>query len=417
MLNVDVESADLQAHREQAQSMPLSHFNMARSGYYLNNTYGPYFERLRRDAPVHYCAESRYGPYWSVTRFEDIKFVDSQHQLFSSEPFIGIDDQDPDFDLPMFIAMDPPKHDEQRKTVNRSVSPRNLQKLEGLIRSRVQKILDDLPVGETIDWVPRVSVELTTQMLATLFDFPFEERARLTRWSNVASSGPGGDFVSSREERRAELEECLAYFTKLWDARAAGEPGNDLVSMLAHGPATRNMGPNEFLGNLILLIVGGNDTTRNSISGGVLAMHQFPDQWQQLQNNPQLVPNMVAETIRWQTPLTHMRRVATEDVTLGGQTIRKGDKVVMWYLSGNRDETQFSDADKLQVDRPNARQHVSFGYGIHRCMGNRLAELQLKILWQELIGRFSRIEVVAEPKRIRSNLLRGYASLPVIVHA
>lgn len=412
-----LDSTDMQAHAQQAQSMPLAHFNMARSGYYRDNTFAPYFKRLREEAPVHYCSSSRYGPFWSISRFQDIKYVDSHHELFSSEPSIGIDDQEEDFDLPMFIAMDPPRHDAQRRTVNRTVSPRSLQKMEGLIRGRVQRILDDLPMGEPFDWVQRVSIELTTQMLATLFNFPFEERARLTRWSNVASSGPGGGLVANREERRAELRECLAYFTELWRERAQQPPADDFVSMLAHGSATKNMSPNEYLGNLILLIVGGNDTTRNSISGSVLALHQYPDQWRKLCENPALVPNMVAETIRWQTPLTHMRRIATQDVALQGQTIRQGDKVVMWYLSGNRDESVFPDAENFQIDRPNARQHVAFGYGIHRCMGNRLAEMQLRILWEEILQRFDRIEVAAPPVRIRSNLLRGYASMQTIVHA
>ncbi len=184
--------------------------------------------------------------------------------------------------------------------------------------------------------------------------------------------------------------------------------------MLVHGEATKNMPPLEYLGNLVLLIVGGNDTTRNSITGGVLALNQFPDQYEKLENNPSVIPNMVAEIIRWQTPLPHMRRTALEDVELNGQQIRKGEKVVMWYISGNRDESQFEDADRLIIDRGNARSHVSFGYGIHRCMGNRLAEMQLRVLWEEILPRF-KVEVVGQPVRVRSNLIRGYSELPVRV--
>jgi len=172
----------------------------------------------------------------------------------------------------------------------------------------------------------------------------------------------------------------------------------------------------ELLGNLMLLIVGGNDTTRNSISGGVYFLNQFPEQYAKLKADPSLVPNMVSEIIRYQTPLAHMRRVATEDTELGGQKIRKGDKVVMWYVSGNRDEDAIDRPDEFLIDRPNARRHVSFGFGIHRCMGNRVAEMQLRILWEEILKRFDYVEVVGEPERVLSNFVLGYTNLPVVLH-
>jgi cytochrome P450 len=171
--------------------------------------------------------------------------------------------------------------------------------------------------------------------------------------------------------------------------------------------------PMELLGNLILLIVGGNDTTRNSISGGVVALNQNPAQYQKLRDNLSLIPNMVAEIIRWQTPLTHMRRTAVADSELAGRTIRAGDKVVMWYLSGNRDEQVFEDADAFTIDRPNARSHMSFGFGIHRCMGNRVGEMQLRILWEEIMKRFHKVEVVGDPVRTRHVFIRGFTHLPV----
>ena len=227
---------------------------------------------------VHYCAESEDGPYWSVTKFDDIKYVDSHHEIFSSEGGITIGEQDEDFELPMFIAMDPPKHDFQRKEVQSVVAPQNLAKLEHTIRERAARILDSLPRGETFNWVDLVSIELTTQMLATLFDFPFEDRRKLTRWSDVATADEASGIVESEEQRRAELIECLEYFTGLWNERVNSPPGEDLdlISMLAHGESTRNMEPMEYLGNLILLIVGGNDTTRNSISGGRSVDRRLP---------------------------------------------------------------------------------------------------------------------------------------------
>ena len=262
-----------------------------------------------------------------------------------------------------------------------------------------------------------VSVELTTMTLATLFDFPWEERAKLTRWSDVTTAIPGAGIVESYEQRREELIECAMYFKELWDQRIDRPGGNDLISMMANSPATREMSFLEFLGNLLLLIVGGNDTTRNSISGGVLALNRYPDQYRNLREDPSLIAGMVPEIIRWQTPLTHMRRTALEDAELGGKRIRKGDKVVMWYLSGNRDETVIDRADELVIDRPNPRHHLSFGYGIHRCMGNRLAEQQLRIIWEEIQKRFHMVEVVGEPERLLSNLVRGITRLPVRLHA
>ena len=244
--------------------------------------------------------------------------------------------------------MDPPRHDEQRKTVSPIVAPANLANLEQTIRTRVCAILDSLPIGETFNWVEKVSIELTTQMLATLFDFPFEDRHLLTYWSDVATTDiNAGGPIDSNEKKMAVLGECLAYFTRLWNERVNAEPGSDLISMLAHSPSTRNMEPKEFLGNLILLIVGGNDTTRNSISGGVWFLNQNPDQYQKLRENPQLIPSMVSEIIRYQTPLAHMRRTAVVDTEIGGKTIKKGDKVVMWYASGNRDEEAIENPGQL----------------------------------------------------------------------
>jgi len=375
----------------------------------------PYFERLRAEDPVHYHPDSHNGPFWSITRHADIMYVDTHHDLFSSAGSIVLMDQPADFELSQFIAMDPPRHDEQRNTVAPAVAPRNLAALEATLRERVVQILDGLPVGETFNWVDAVSIELTTQMLATLFDFPFAERRKLTRWSDVATGGPETGIVASREQARAELQECLEVFTALRNERAKRPPAHDMVSMLAHGPSTRDMPPMEFLGNLLLLIVGGNDTTRNSISGGVLALNRYPDEFAKLRANPQLIRNLVPEIIRWQTPLAYMRRTATTDVELAGQRIREGDKIAMWYYSGNRDEAVFEAADELRVERPNARHHVAFGYGIHRCMGNRLAEMQLRVLWEELLPRFRSIEVVGEPVRIRSNFINGYSELPVVL--
>ena len=406
--------------RAKARAIPLNDINVTDIELWRTDTVWPYFERLRKEDPVHLHPADHHedGAFWSVTKYNDIMAVDTNHAAFSSEPSITIFDPQEDFTLPMFIAMDPPKHDMQRKTVSPIVSPQNLHVLEPLIRSRITKTLDELPIGESFDWVDRVSIELTTQMLATLFDFPWEDRRKLTRWSDVATAAEdSGLFVTDDPdtERKMELFECVDYFTRLWNERVNAEPKGDLISMLAHGEATRNMDRMEYLGNLILLIVGGNDTTRNTMSGSVLAMHQNPQQLAKLHADPGLIASMVSETIRWQTPLSHMRRNAVQDIELGGKTIRQGEKVIMWYASGNRDETVIDNPNAYIIDRPQPRRHLSFGFGIHRCVGNRLAELQLTILWEEILARFPEIQVVEEPKRVPSAFVRGYERMDVVI--
>jgi cytochrome P450 len=403
-------------------SIPLEKLNPGHPSLFEANTVLPYFERLRKEAPVHYCEESQFGSYWSVTGLRDIMHVDTHHQTYSSDSKLGgiqlggraDPDPDPTFHLPMFIMEDPPKHDEQRKVVAPMFGPRQVHTLEALIRERAGTILDNLPRNEEFNWVREVSVELTGQMLATLFDIPQEDRHKLIHWSDVTQSLGDPDMFETPEQGFQELWKCWEYFDAVWKERAQRtEPGHDLISMLAHGESTKHMPPNEYLGNVLLLIVGGNDTTRNSISGGVLALNQFPDEYDKLLRDPGLVTNMVSEFIRFQSPVAHMARTALHDTELGGQQIRKGDKVAMWYVSGNRDETQFDDPNRLMIDRPNARKHVGFGFGIHRCLGNRLGEMQLRIIWEEILERFGRIEVVGDPVYLRSSFIRGIRELPV----
>ncbi|MDY6948073.1 MAG: cytochrome P450 [Pseudomonadota bacterium] len=405
----------LAAARAHAYSQRLADIDVANPKLFHADLVEPYFERLRREDPVHYVDSPTFGGYWSITRYNDIMAVDTNHQQFSSDAALGgiTINTITNGALPMFIAMDPPKHDVQRRAVQPIVAPANLRNLEPLIRSRAAAILDELPVGVEFDWVEKVSVELTAMTLATLMDFPQEQRRKLTRWSDVATAVPGGGVIDRPEQWVEEMTECFSTFQALWHERAALPPGNDLISMLAHGEGTRNMAPYEFQGNVVLLIVGGNDTTRNSITGSVLALNQNPEQYQKLREHPQLVAGMVSETIRWQTPLAHMRRTAVQDVEFGGKLIRKGDKVVMWYLSGNRDETVIERPNEYIIDRARPRQHISFGYGIHRCVGNRLAELQLQVIWEEILKRFPTVEVVGEPERVYSTFVHGFRCLPV----
>ena len=401
-------------------SVPLDKIDVSDAELFETDTLWGYFERLRAEDPVHYYAQGEWGPFWSITRHADVVTVEKDPEVFSSARSIVLQDPEPDFPLEAgFITMDGARHDAHRKVVQPVAAPRNLARLEPLIRERAIEILAGLPVGETFDWVDRVSIELTTGMLATLFDFPWEERRRLTRWSDITTADPEIDvsIVGTEEQRRAELMECLETFTKLWKQRE-GKVGErlDFVTALANSEETRGLTPLEYLGTLILLIVGGNDTTRNSISGGVVALNQFPDQYQKLRDDPSLITNMVSEIIRWQTPLAYMRRTATRDVELGGKRIRKGDKVAMWYVSANRDESVFEAPNELRIDRKNARQHLSFGLGVHFCMGSRRAEMQLRVLWEEVLKRFRTVELVGKPVRVRNSFVKGYSHLPVRLH-
>jgi len=399
----------------------LSDVNPADPKLFSQEKILPYFKQMRAEQPVHYCKESAYGPFWSVTRYEDIMAVDKNHHQFSSDAHYGgimidddiVGDVNGDFFVQSFIMMDPPEHGPQRKAVTKIVAPTSLQNFENIIRSRTQTLLDLLPVGEEFDWVDTVSIELTTQMLATLFDFPFEDRRKLTRWSDVSVAEADSPIVDSQEQRISELMECLEYFKRLKEARKDGPTNLDLVTMLAQDAATADQPDSVFLGTLMLLIIGGNDTTRNTMSGSINALHQYPEQMDLLREKPELIDNMVSEVVRWQTPLSHMRRTVVEDTMIGNQPVKKGDKVVMWYYSGNRDESIFENADAFDITRSNARNSVSFGFGVHRCLGIRLAELQMRILWQEILARWTKIEIVGDVKRVESNFVNGYSKMPV----
>jgi cytochrome P450 len=400
-------------------TLDLTTLDMSDPRFYQDDIYYPYFARLRRDDPVHYCQASHYGPYWSVTKYKDIMQVEINHQVYSSDAAISILDPPKGLERQSFIAMDPPKHDEQRLTVSPAVAPSNLANMEAVIRERTGRVLDGLPRGETFDWVDRVSIELTTMMLCTLFDYPWEERRQLTYWSDVviADVRSPESPVHSEEEKFAELTKMAQALGKLFAERAQQPPKFDLLSMLAHSSATRELPFREFMGNLSLLIVGGNDTTRNSMTGGLMALAEHPAEYQKLRDNPAQIESLVPEIIRWVTPVIHMRRTALADAELAGKQIKKGDKVVMWYVSGNRDPDAVEEPDRFIIDRQRPRQHLSFGFGIHRCVGNRLAELQLRILWEEIMQRYPVIEVMGPAKRVYSNFIHGIRSLPVRIPA
>jgi len=397
----------LQQIMEAADALDVSHPQI-----YRDDSWRPLFAQLRAEHPVYYCPRSRSGPYWSITRFADIVRVDTDPLSFSSSYLHGgvtIEDRV----AASFMQMDPPVHTEKRKNVTAVVAPRSLAQMESLIRERAGRVLDALPRNEEFDWVQRVSIELTSMMLATLFAYPVEQRHKLVHWSDVltADLDDPESPVRTEAERQAGLQDFYMTMMELWQQRQKEEQSYDIISLLAHDEGVRSASFDEICALFGLFLVGGNDTTRNSMSGGAWGFSEFPDEWRKLKANPGLAGNAAAEIIRYQTPVIYQRRTATCDVELGDQTIAAGDKVVMWYISGNRDESVFKDADRLQVDRPNARQHTAFGMGPHRCLGARLAEMQLRILWEEALIRDLDIEILGPPTYAFSNLVRSPLSL------
>ncbi|HLK23173.1 MAG TPA: cytochrome P450 [Caulobacteraceae bacterium] len=413
--------------RARAYATPLEDFQVHAIEHFTSDTLWPWFERLRKEDPVHYTAESEHGPYWSITKYADIVACESDVARLSSsqkyggitlfEPPEGSDPAQRSEERANFIALDPPRHDAQRKVVAPLFSTPSLAELEPLIRERAAKILDELPVGETFDFVDRVAIELTSQMLATLFDFPFEQRRLLPQFSDMLLSGPPKD-PDDAQRREAQAFATLSSFIPLWDARRGSDKRNDLISLLANDPATDGgNNPQNYMSNIILLIVAGSDTTRHSITGGLIALNQHPAEYAKLRANPSLLESAIPEIIRWQSPVAYMRRTALEDLDIGGKTVRKGEKIAMWYVSGNRDETAIERPNEFIIDRARPRQHAAFGFGIHRCLGQRLAEMQLRVVWEEMLRRFPVIEVVGEPTRLTSSFVKGYTALPVRIPA
>jgi cytochrome P450 len=412
-------SAAFNAERfeQDLHQLPIEALDVAQPDLFSAGLAPRYLARLRQEAPVHYCPVGRFAPYWSITRHSDIEAIELDTETFSSAHAnggitIGSSADDPQF-FPAFISMDPPRHATQRRVIAPAFSPERLAQMAPQIRAWSAEILDALPRDEWFDWVDRVSIELTARTLALLLGFPQERSRDLIRWSEAMVALPGHPAYSTPENKMRVMKECFETFDAIWAQRLESPGGNDLISLLARGEETRHMSKTEFYGNILLLIVGGNDTTRNSISGSIVALHAFPDALQKLRADRDLLANLTPEVLRWQTPIAHMRRTATRDVNVGGKTIRRGDKVVLWYLSANRDETLFERPDAFVIDRPNARRQLAFGFGVHRCIGARLADLQVRTLWEEILSRTPEFEVDADPVRVPSTFINGYQRVMV----
>jgi cytochrome P450 len=405
----------------QIDNLAADPLDVTRPHLYHDDVWHEPFRELRAKAPVYYCEHSPFGSYWSVSTYKPIVHIEALPKIFSSSwEYGGITIagdvntvREAEIRMPMFIAMDPPKHQAQRRTVAPAFTPSEMERMRSEVRERTAAVLDSLPIGQPFDWVDKVSIELATGMLAKLFDFPWANRENLTRWSDVLGDIRMFETTEKREFRIKNAFEMGMAFRQLWDSKKDQPPSNDLISIMLNSDAMAEMDEGEFMGNLILLIIGGNDTTRNTMSALAYGLDKFPDERGKLEANPALAANTVSEILRWQTPLAHMRRTALEDAEVEGQMIRKGDKLALWYLSANRDESIFADADKIRIERENARRHLAFGYGIHRCVGARVAELQLMTLIEEMTRQRLRVNVLAEPERVSGCFVHGYRKMMV----
>ena len=396
---------------------PLNPIDVSQNSLYVEDTWREPFAQLRAEAPLSWREESPFGPYWSAVTHDLVSEVELRHDVFSSrwdKGNITIAESVNGQGFPNFIAQDQPIHTAQRRVIAPAFSPSQMLKLDKQVKERTKALLDDLPVGETFDWVERVSIPQTLGMLCILFDMPFEEWRDIKRWSDWAS-GVSADNLNEEyfAQFMAQMGEMLERFDRELEDRRGKPPSDDLLSRMVHSEAMGQMEPMERIANIALLIVGGNDTTRNSMSALVEAFDTYPEELERLRADPKLIPNAAQEIVRWQSPVTHMRRTALADTELGGQTIKAGEKVVMWYISANRDEAVFADAERFDVGRSNARRHLGFGHGIHRCVGAKLAEDQLATLIGEIVSRGWKLVPEGAPTRLPSPFLHGFTSVPV----
>jgi linalool 8-monooxygenase len=384
------------------------------------------FTWLRREDPVHWNPVTNGRGFWSITKYDDIVAISKNPEVFSSAREHGghrIYDEDmvgtagmgaKETDAP-FLSMDPPEHNRYRRMISPGFGPSRLKALEGQIHDRVCNILDRLGARKECEFVTEVAAELPIQVLAELLGIPQADRLKLFDWSNSMIAEDDPELRKGPEETAADVRAMIEYSGRLWEERVAN-PGPDLISMLIHPDADGEvMSKERYLGTFILLVAAGNETTRNSISGGLITLARFPEQRQRLTDNPALYGTAAAEIIRYVSPIMHMRRTAIADSVVRGKTIRRGDKVIMWYVSANRDEQIFTNPFGFDLTRAEATQ-LGFGVGQHFCLGARLAELQLRIFFTEFLRRYPKAEPSGPIRRMRSNFVAGIKEMPVRLH-
>ncbi len=386
-----------------------------------------YYAWLREHAPVRWhegrpgreLFPGRFEPeqrgFWVVTRYEDVVHVSKNHALFSSERGSAVNADMPEMELALFrqqlIHMDPPRHSKLRNLVNRGFTPRMIGQMEPHVRELAREIVDKLAGKSGCDFVTAVAAELPLLVIAELLGVPREDRWKLFTWSNRLIGADDPDYGSPVDAQLAVME-LFQYGSWLADQRRA-EPKDDIVSKLVHADVDgEKLGGLDFNMFFFLLVIAGNETTRNAISGGMQALCEHPAERARLIARPELLETAVDEIVRWVTPVMQFRRTATRELSLGGQKIRENDKVVMYYGSANRDPRAFADPERFDVARdPNP--HVGFGIGVHFCLGASLAKLEMRIMFEELFRRVPDLELCGPVTRLRSNFINGIKSMPV----
>ncbi len=391
------------------------------------------FTRLRAHDPVRWNPEKDGPGFWAVTRHADILAVSNDpvtfssararggHRIFDEAAVLGENQEASSIEASM-ISMDPPEHVPYRRMVMAGFTPPRLRDMEAGIRRRAVNLIEAMLAKAAresgpIDFVAGFAAPYAIQTLAELFGVSDADGDKLFEWSNAVVGEDDPELRSSPEYMAACFQEMAVYAMGLWGQRQEAA-GGDLISMLVEGARNgAEMNLPRYMGTFILLVVAGNETTRNSISGGLIALDEHPGERAKLVADPALLPHAAQEIVRWVSPVLHMRRTATRDTQVGGQAITKGDKVVMWYLSGNRDEAVFENPfafDIARTTRHGAPRHVGFGTGEHVCLGQRLAELQLRVAFEELLTRLPNLRPAGRPRKLRSNFINGVKELPVV---
>lgn len=373
---------------------------------------------LREESPVCWQPEREYadgtrGPgFWAIMRYDDLIRVNRDPETFSNGPTTSIRDMSDEEaqQVHNMIQMDPPEHTRFRGMVNKGFTPRRVRKLEETIRERAAKIIESVRDKGGCDFVTDIAAELPLQVIADLLGVPQEERLKLFEWTNRLLGSEDPEYAVEQEEVMSAAVEMAKYASALAEERRQ-DPRDDLVSILVNSdpPLTAE----EFNPFFLLLAVAGNETTRNAITHGMAALSDHPEQRRRLELHPELMPSAVEEMVRWATPVIHFRRTARRDTEIRGQRIRAGEKVVLFFLSANRDEEEFVEPEKFDMERSPNR-HVGFGGGgPHFCLGAHLARLEIRVMFEELLKRLPDIEVVGTPERLRSGFIHGIKHMEV----